>query len=60
MQPGQIIIIGPIPAHLRTLETRAVRALPPPSRGELRSMLALALTGAASVVALAILSIITP
>jgi len=58
MQPGQIITIGPIPAHMRALESRIVDALPEPREGEIRNALAFAIVGSLAVVAISILSVI--
>lgn len=58
MQPGQIITIGPIPAHMRAIESRIVDALPEPREGEIRNALAFVIVGSLAVAAISILSVI--
>jgi hypothetical protein len=36
MQPGTILTIGPLPAHMRAMESRIVHALPVPRAGMVR------------------------
>jgi hypothetical protein len=51
MLQGTIITIGPLPAHMRAVESRIVRALPTPERGMIRHVCACTLAATACFVA---------
>ena len=51
MQPGTILTIGPIPAHMRAMESRIVDALPQPVPGTVRYVCACILAASVCFVA---------
>lgn len=51
MLPGTIITLGPLPAHMRAMESRIVDALPAPVQGTVRHVCACTVAASACFIA---------